>query len=203
MGSSVSGRTSDNAGDFPHFPLVRYPSANWRTDLSFFLGVGVPEMRTNLLKDRRVCIICVRPSGRLWTVGPPLPCSPVILTVTAEKPSCPRYALGDSGDVLRADALSLGVDLAQHDQHLLGDDVARDALAFGLELVHVDPHGIKRRCSRGDDACMQQSFDQDAEDVGAVLQLLAAVVVAEALLHRVAHPLPVEAILGVDHLFLL
>src|SRR4249919_201052 len=84
--------------------------------------------------------------------------------------------------VLRADTLPLGVDLAQHDQHLLGDDVARDALALGLELLHVDPHRIERRRALGDDAGMQQRLDQHAEDVVAFLELGAAIVVAEDLL---------------------
>src|SRR5260370_34498126 len=69
----------------------------------------------------------------------------IILNVTAEKLPYPRCALGSRGDVLRPDAAAFGVDLAQHDQHLLGDDVTRDALALGLELVHVDPHRIERR----------------------------------------------------------
>src|SRR5260370_23648344 len=46
-------------------------------------------------------------------------------------------------DILRADALPLGIDLAQHHQHPLGHHVARDALALGLELLHVDPHRVK------------------------------------------------------------
>src|SRR5438067_2356324 len=81
----------------PQLALPRYPceraifrylkcyrrEASGRTDLSFFLGLGVPDMRTNRLKDKRVCIIAVHPGGRLWTVGPPLPCFSVILTVTS------------------------------------------------------------------------------------------------------------------------
>src|SRR6266851_8575960 len=62
-------------------------------------------------------------------------------------------------DALRPDALALGIDLAQHDQHLLGDDVARDALALGLELLHVDPHRIERRRALCDDAGMQEGLD--------------------------------------------
>src|SRR6266852_7104581 len=68
----------------------------WRSDLAFFLGVGVPDSRTIRPKARRACIICVRPGGRLWTVGSPLPCFPAILTVTSEKPP-----LTDTVDALR------------------------------------------------------------------------------------------------------
>src|SRR5216683_3249237 len=92
--------------------------------------------------------------------GPPY--LSLILTVTAEElpyRAYTRRALGGAGDVLGPDAATLGVDLAQHDQHLLGHDVARDALALGLELVHVDPHGIERRGAAGDDAGMQQRLD--------------------------------------------
>src|SRR5260370_11350246 len=114
-----------------------------------------------------------------WAVGPRN--FSVIKSVTAEKLPYRAYrrrALGGAGDVLGPDAAALGIDLTQHDQHLLGDDVARDALAFGLELVHVDPHGIKRGGAPGDDAGMQQRLDQDAEDVGALFQLGAAGIVA-------------------------
>ena len=50
---------------------------------------------------------------------------------------------------------------------------------------------------------LQQRLDQHAEDVGALLQRGAPVVVGEDLLDGVAHPLPVEAELGVDDLLLL
>src|SRR5258707_9963046 len=62
--------------------------------------------------------------------------------------------------VLRRDALAPGIDLAQHHQHLLGDDVARDTLALGLELPHVDPHRVERCRALRDDAGMQQRLDQ-------------------------------------------
>src|SRR6266851_5446531 len=113
-----------------------------------------------------------------------------------------RRAMSARGrrDALRPDALALGIDLAQHHQHLLGDDVARDALALGLELLHVDPHRIERRRALCDDAGMQEGLDQHAEDIVAFLELGAAVVVAEDLLDRIAHPLPFEPIFGVDDL---
>src|SRR5437762_10265747 len=105
MSSSVSGRTSANAGDFPHFPLVRYPAANRRSDLSFFLGVGVPEMRTNLLKDRRACIICVRPSERLWTVGP---LSKAFIPIR-RAPDAARQVVDEGADLHRHESLA-GID---------------------------------------------------------------------------------------------
>src|SRR5438270_12974306 len=87
----------------------------------------------------------------------------IALAGTAETRSHPSSG-GRRRDILRRDALSLGVDLAQHHQHLLGHDVARDALALRLELLHVDPYRIKRRGAPRDDAGMQQGLDQHAED---------------------------------------
>src|SRR5438477_9104933 len=51
-------------------PVQPRPSRNLscRSDLSFFLGVGVPDSRTNHLKTKQACNICVRMGGRLWTV---------------------------------------------------------------------------------------------------------------------------------------
>src|SRR5947208_530737 len=96
-----------------------------------------------------------------------------------------------------------GVVLLQGLYPLLRHLVPNHPVAFRRELVEVDPHGVRGARALGDDARLEQRLDERAEHVAPALHEGAAVRIGARLQDRVAHPLPVEAELGVDEPLLL
>src|SRR5665213_3239926 len=75
---------------------------------------------------------------------------------------------------------------------ILGDVVTDHPVALGAQLVHVDIGRIETHRSVRDQAGVEQSLDQDAEDVGLAAETHGRVAVFAALDHVGHHPLWVQ-----------
>jgi hypothetical protein len=85
---------------------------------------------------------------------------------------------------------------------IFGNVIADHAIAFSFQFVHVNIHAIERLGAIGDDAGIQQRFDQHAEDVGGFLHLLTARIIPKSFLNGVHRILRIDANRAIDMMHL-